>query len=162
MGLFVIRIDLQSFAKAFFRFLIRFRRPSTEPSNTQVIGHCLIARDCLLVLARMRRKLSYFATKELSVHIPAVSEADRRRYEGGIKSAVTRKMPTIVVHLTRETTFTSGTNCRQGNWFRSSALVMLQCRFLEWPAFIRVVMSEKRQSRDSIRLLAVPNCHFSS
>ena len=32
---------------------------------------------------------------ELSVHVPAVSEAERRRYEG-IKSAVSRKMPTIV------------------------------------------------------------------
>jgi TonB family protein len=32
---------------------------------------------------------------ELSAHVPAVSEAERRRYEG-IKSAVSRKMPTVV------------------------------------------------------------------
>jgi TonB family protein len=32
---------------------------------------------------------------ELSVHVPGVSEAERHRYEG-IKSAVSRKMPTVV------------------------------------------------------------------
>ncbi len=81
----------------------------------------------------MRRKLSYFATKELSVHIPAVSEADRRRYEGGIKSAVTRKMPT----RNQISGYSQNANDRcssySGNyfyeWYKLSAgqLVSLEC-----------------------------------